>query len=94
MQPDLFLEQVAKGSRKGDHMGRNITIDDHIAPQRGRPLSWSGNIAKQMKVDESVLFGDEQSAYKLRESIRHYHGKGAASVRKLPFCGWRVWRTE
>lgn len=75
-------------------MGRNIRIDDHIEPQRGRPLSWSGVIAKQMQINESVMFGDQDSACKLRESIRHYYGKGAASIKKHPFCGWRVWRTE
>lgn len=76
-------------------MGRFVWIEDSIDHKAvGRKISWSGLLAQKMKVGESVLFTDINSAGKVRESIRHYYGKGASKMIKLPYCGWRVWRTQ
>ncbi|MGB0600474.1 MAG: hypothetical protein ACPGLY_27675 [Rubripirellula sp.] len=85
-------------------MGRFVWVEDEVDVEKlkglkGRAPSWSGDLAKTMVVGESVFFRDKCKAKKLRESIKHYFGKGASSM-KIERCysrendGWRVWRTQ
>lgn len=77
------------------NVGRFVWIEDSIEHKgRGKKVSWSGLLAQKMRVGESVLLPDDESAGKVRESIRHYYGKSASKIKKHPYCGWRVWRTE
>jgi hypothetical protein len=76
-------------------MGRFVWVEDSITPKGyGRKISWSGLLAQKMKVGESAMFPTSKSAYQVQCSIRHFHGQGAAKVKKHPFCGWRVWRIK
>jgi len=85
------------------NVGRFVWIEDEVeAPKhckKGRAPSWSADLAKMMGVGESVFFRDISKAKKLKESIKHYFGKGASSIKKercysQEYDGWRVWRTE
>tara|TARA_Y100000401_G_scaffold95678_1_gene82490 strand:+ start:647 stop:874 length:228 start_codon:yes stop_codon:yes gene_type:complete len=75
-------------------MKRVVEIDTTVPIPIGRPRSWSGDLAIKMRAGESVLFQTEQEASKLKDSIRHYHGNQAATMRKVPRIGWRVWRKK
>ena len=84
-------------------MGRIVFIETEIKPPpvdgRGRKTSWAGSLAKQMNVNESYFTRSKKEADQLRESIRHYYGKGAATVAKKTcreerFTGWRIWRKK